>query len=93
MKISELIGSLQQCDPNLEVTAEIRYARELGGAEFRALPGKERKRVTMQQGKPVAFEPLTLPPAGALSAGAAAPERSLNDRMARALMAPAEMHR
>jgi hypothetical protein len=96
MKISELIGSLQQCDQNLDVTVEIKFVRDLGVDELRALTAKERKRVPLRQGKPVAFEPLALPPPGPVSALAetvAAEEASLNDRMARALMAPAEMHR
>jgi hypothetical protein len=87
MKISELIGSLRRCDPNLDVAVEIKFARDLGDAELRALSAKDRKRVTLRHGKPVAFEPLTLPALGpAPSPIPAAPEPSLNECMARALM-------
>lgn len=85
MKISELIGSLQQCDPNLDVTVEIKFARELGDAEFRGLSGKERKRVTLQRGKPVALESLALPaPSSPGPLRSTADEPSLNERLARA---------
>lgn len=85
MKISELIESLRRCDPGLEVAVEIKRARALGDGEFRALSSKERKRVTSRQGKPCLLEPLTLP-GSTEPAPIGAPEPTLNERLARALL-------